>query len=152
MFHKLLHRGLPGCFAFNSVYAMQPMYTSKDNEKILTRLKTLDQFSLEKPALPQQNYLADSYTKVKQVLQNEGSLKSPWMTLEGTYVSEKAIDAYASFQKEEKSSQLYGSPKAAKIYLDYLTGKAKSLVEGAAYCLRGQSSKAKYNQIDFVRE
>lgn len=147
MFHKLLHRGLPGSFEFNSVYAMQPMYTSSDNKRILDRLNTMNQFSMTKPKVPQLKFPVDSHTAVCQILQDQTSFESPWRSLRGTYVSENAISAFTSFQQEAESSQLYRSPKAAKVYLDFLIGKAKPLVEGAAYHLGGT-----YNQIDFVRE
>ena len=147
MLHKLFHRGLPGSFEFNSVYAMQPMYTSSDNQRILTRLNTMNQFSMTKPTVPQPRVSADSHTAVCQILQDQGSFESPWTSLRGTYISEDAIGAYTSFVQDAKGSHLYGSPKAVNVYLDFLIGKAKSLVEGAAYRLGGT-----YNQIDFVRE
>ena len=59
MVHKLIQRGLPYHFAFNSVYAMQPMYTSKPYKKTLTKLKTIDPFSLEPPATPKSKAAID---------------------------------------------------------------------------------------------
>lgn len=147
MLHKLFHRGLPGSFEFDSVYAMQPMYTSGDNKRILTRLNTMNQFSMTRPTVPQPRVSVESHKAVCQMLQDQGSFESPWVSLRGNYISENAIDAYTSFVQDAKSSHLYRSPKAAKVYLDFLIGKAKSLVEGAAYRLGGT-----YNQIDFVRE
>ena len=152
MFHKLLHRGLPGSFEFNSVYAMQPMYTAEANRRILDNLKTMVHFSTAKPEVPPSKVPVDSHTAVCQILQDQGTFKSSWSSLGEKFISEKAISTYHSFQRETKSGQLYQSPKAKKIYLEFLIGKAKSLVEGATYCLGGKGSKNEYNQIDFVRE
>ncbi|KAL9062988.1 MAG: hypothetical protein Q9161_009671 [Pseudevernia consocians] len=107
----------------------------------------MDQFSMTKPKVPQHKFAVDSHTAVCQILRDQRSFESPWRSLRGTYVSENAISALTSFQQEAESSQLYRSPKAAKVYLDFLIGKAKVLVEGAAYHLGGT-----YNQIDFVRD
>ncbi|KAK3988374.1 heme peroxidase [Cladorrhinum sp. PSN332] len=52
MLYKLIQRGLPGWFPFNSVAVMQPMYTKKANTEIATALGTITQFSAADPSPP----------------------------------------------------------------------------------------------------
>ena len=145
MFHKLLRRGLPRCFEFNSVCAVQPMYTSATNKDIPKRLDTLNQFLDVAPKVPPPKTSVNSHAAICQVFQNQGSVKSPWESLGEEHISKTAISAYTFFQREANSGQLNRSPKAATVYFDFLIGRAKSLVEGATYCLRGRGSEEKYN-------
>lgn len=147
MFHKLLHRGLTGSFSFNSVYAMQPMYTSRDNERILKKLKTMDQFSIAQLAVPKPKIVFNSYTAVSNIVKTNSSFRSPWATLADPYVSDKAIGGFHIFQQEKQGNQIYQSVKAKNVYLDFLVEKAESLVHRAT-CRVGRS----YNRIDIVRE
>jgi linoleate 10R-lipoxygenase len=52
MLYKLIQRGLPGWFPFNSVAVMQPMYTKKANEAIAREHGILDQYTLDDPKPP----------------------------------------------------------------------------------------------------
>lgn len=52
VFHRLINRAFPKWFKFNSIYAMQPMYTPKMNQEIYKKFGTIGQYSLDPPAAP----------------------------------------------------------------------------------------------------
>ena len=141
MFYKLLLRGLPGFFDFNSVYAMQPMYTSRANRDILTRLKTIDQFSLKPPEAPKVVHHIKSYDPVQTIMQNRDIFKSPWESSIGSLVSRSAFDGLNAFESKNHPSG------AKQIYLDFLVEKAEALVQKYMF-----SFKEKVHMIDIIRE
>ena len=141
MFYKLLLRGLPGFFDFNSVYAMQPMYTSRANRDILTRLKSIDQFSLKPPAAPKVVHHIKSYDSVQTIMKNRDIFKSPWESSIGRLVSKSAFDGLNAFESENHPSG------AKQIYLDFLVEKAEALVQKYIF-----SFKETAHMIDIIRE
>ncbi|KAJ6137471.1 Cytochrome P450 [Penicillium samsonianum] len=78
MLYKLIQRGLPGWFSFNSIAVMQPMYTKKANIEIAKKLGTLDQYTLDDPSPPQRPVLITSSAGIKQVLDNPQKFPSGW--------------------------------------------------------------------------
>lgn len=147
MFHKLLHRGLPGYFDFNSVYAMQPMYTSAANEKIIKKLNTADQFSSNPPATPKVPATEDSHSKIVQLLQSKKPYQAAWPRSSKTAAPNTLVANYNHHQHNTLSDQIYqqASPKA--MFVDYLTHKALAYLERDSFEL-GKS----WYQVDFVRE
>jgi hypothetical protein len=79
MLYKLIQRGLPGWFPFNSVAIMQPMYTKKANAAIAKELGTLDQFTLDDPKPPPKPVVVFSSAAIKQVLDNPKQYVVPWL-------------------------------------------------------------------------
>ncbi|KAF5026379.1 hypothetical protein F66182_1507 [Fusarium sp. NRRL 66182] len=77
--YKLIQRGVPDWFPFNSVAVMQPMYTKTANEKIAKALGTADQFSLDDPKPPAKVIVVSSSTVIKQVLSNTKQYVVPWL-------------------------------------------------------------------------
>lgn len=94
MFHKPVHRGIPGSFTFNSVCAMQLSFTSSEKGKNFDRLKTMSQFTIDTPPLPQPTIPLDSHIAVRRVLHDQRSFYSPWASLRGTCVSMNTVSAY----------------------------------------------------------
>ena len=141
MFHKLLHRGLPGLFDFNSVYAMQPMYTSASNKEIFQRLNVSDQYSMNPPKAPTIKVSVESHAAVCDALLHGDYFESTWSASVGTLVSQKASNGFDILAQAEQTA---GSKQ---IFLEYLLGKADSTVRRSSFRLR----KSQY-QIDIVRE
>ncbi|KAI3317044.1 heme peroxidase [Xylariaceae sp. AK1471] len=79
MLYKLIQRGLPGWFPFNSVAIMQPMYTKKANAAIAKELGTLDQYTLDDPKPPPKPVVVLSTAAIKQVLGNPKQYVVPWL-------------------------------------------------------------------------
>lgn len=68
MLYKLIQRGLPGWFPFNSVAVMQPMYTKKANTQIAESLGTITQFSIADPVPPPNRIPISSPSGIKTAL------------------------------------------------------------------------------------
>ena len=147
MFHKLIQRGLPGYFAFNSVYALQPMYTKNDNKRILTKLKTIDQFSLDPPAAPKPKVIVESHSAIRDMLAEKNVFQSPWAASVGSLVSAKALEGLHAFETKRKGYHVQQAVESKQIYLNYLTDKATSFVKRDSFFLAKS-----YYQIDMVRE
>lgn len=147
MFHKLLHRGLPGYFDFNSVYAMQPMYTSAANEKIVKKLGTLDQYSLKPPVAPKALVVEDSHAKIVALLQNKKEYQVAWPRSSKVAAPDALVANYNRWQQSMLGDKIYQQTKPKAMFLDYLAHKAVAYLERDSFEL-GKS----WFQVDFVRE
>ena len=147
MFHKLIQRGLPAHFAFNSVYAMQPMYTSDANTKILTRLKNIGQFSLDPPASPKSKVVIEAHSTVREMLQKQNTFQSPWQSSVGSMVSNKALNGLHAFENAREGYHVQQASVSKQIYLTYLSDKAASFIKRDSFNLAKS-----YYQVDMVRE
>ncbi|KOS19260.1 Psi-producing oxygenase A [Escovopsis weberi] len=79
MLYKLIQRGVPGWFPFNSVAVMQPMYTKKMNTTIATELGTITQYTQDDPKPPRAPTSISSQAGIKQVLSNPQVFAIPWL-------------------------------------------------------------------------
>ncbi|KAH0432490.1 linoleate diol synthase [Colletotrichum camelliae] len=80
MLYKLIQRGLPGWFPFNSIAVMQPMYTKKANESIAREIGTINQFTLDDPKAPPKPVIVASTEGIKRVLGSPDKFVVPWLT------------------------------------------------------------------------
>lgn len=146
MFHKLLHRGLPHFFEFNSVYAMQPMYTSTANKKIIKKLKTADQFSLNPPAVPVAQAKKEKHSEVGQLLQ-EKQYYAAWPQSSKIVAPDTVLAHYNSYQQGMLAEQIYKHTDPKAMFLDYVTHEAVAYLQRDSFEL-GKS----WYQVDFMRE
>lgn len=79
MLYKLIQRGIPGWFPFNSVAVMQPMYTKKANAAIAKELGTLAQFTLDDPKPPAKPVVVTTNASIREVLNNPKKYVVPWV-------------------------------------------------------------------------
>ncbi|EEH21749.1 hypothetical protein PABG_03965 [Paracoccidioides brasiliensis Pb03] len=68
MFYKLIQRGLPGWFPFNSLAVMQPMYTKDMNREIATELGTKFQYTEADPKPPPRRMILTKHSEISQML------------------------------------------------------------------------------------
>ncbi|CAG9942858.1 unnamed protein product [Clonostachys rosea f. rosea IK726] len=78
MLYKLIQRGVPGWFPFNSVAVMQPMYTKKANQRIAEKLGTIAQFTLDDPKPPATMIVLSTQAAIKQCLESQ-DFALPWL-------------------------------------------------------------------------
>ncbi|KAI5917926.1 heme peroxidase [Camillea tinctor] len=78
MAYKLIQRGVPGWFPYNSITVMQPYFTKKANIEIAKELGTIDQFTLDDPKPPRKNVTLFKSDSIRQVLGNPEGFISPW--------------------------------------------------------------------------
>ncbi|KAL0943400.1 linoleate diol synthase [Colletotrichum truncatum] len=79
MLYKLIQRGLPGWFPYNSIAVMQPMYTKQANERIARELGTIGHYTLDDPKPPPKPVVVYTAAAVKQVLGNPQQFVVPWL-------------------------------------------------------------------------
>ena len=80
MLYRLIQRGLPGWFPFNSVAVMQPMYTKQANERIARDLGTISQFTLDDPRPPPKPIVLTTPSGIKTALANLSGFSVPWLS------------------------------------------------------------------------
>lgn len=68
MLYKLIQRGLPGWFPYNSIAVMQPMYTKQANIEIAKRLGTFELYTLNDPSPPRMPISVTTPKAIKEVL------------------------------------------------------------------------------------
>jgi len=78
MFYKLIQRGVPGWFPYNSLHVMQPMFTKKMNESIAKELKTIDIYTADDPSPPRNPVVVVKNSIATKVLKDQGSFKVIW--------------------------------------------------------------------------
>ncbi|KAM3502672.1 hypothetical protein MY11210_008996 [Beauveria gryllotalpidicola] len=78
MLYRLIHRGVPGWFPFNSIAVMQPMYTKKANIEIARELGTIDQYTLDDPSPPKLPVTVSTWAGIKQVLGDPKTFHLGW--------------------------------------------------------------------------
>lgn len=70
MLYKLIQRGVPGWFPFNSLHVMQPMFTRKMNETIAREIGQIDLYTLDPPKPPRKPVILTNHSLIKQVLKD----------------------------------------------------------------------------------
>lgn len=79
MLYKLIQRGLPRWFPYNSVAVMQPMYTKSMNEQIAKDIGTFHLYTTDDPKPPPKPVVVASSAAIKQVLDNPKQFVLPWL-------------------------------------------------------------------------
>ncbi|EGP87976.1 unnamed protein product [Zymoseptoria tritici ST99CH_1A5] len=78
MMYKLIQRGLPGWFAFNSVAVMQPFFSKKMNAQIATELGTIGDFTQDDPKTPPKPKIVTKASTARKILTDSTNFVVPW--------------------------------------------------------------------------
>ncbi|KAL7952081.1 heme peroxidase [Trichoderma barbatum] len=156
MLYKLIQRGVPGWFPYNSVAVMQPMYTKKANAQIAKELGTLDQFTLDDPKPPAKPVVLFSGASIKQVLGNPEKFVVPWLTpLNALFPGKKDVswfmlagDGAHNFEHRANWVKIMGElPELHKAVADLIAHVGKTLIQKESFTLdKG------LDQIDLIRD
>ncbi|KAI8944722.1 heme peroxidase [Xylaria longipes] len=156
MLYKLIQRGLPGWFPYNSVAVMQPMYTKKANAAIAKELGTLDQFTLDDPKPPAKPIVVVSSASIRQVLSNPKQYIIPWaQPLNAVFPGKKdfswfmlAGDKDANFKERVNMNKaLKKVPNLHEAIHGLVQQVGAELIAKATFTLQDG-----LNQIDFIRD
>ena len=79
MFYRLIQRGLPGWFQYNSLNVMQPMYTKEANMRIAKSIGTFKLYTTEDPKPPRHTVVLTKHDDCKAVLQDHKTFVVPWL-------------------------------------------------------------------------
>ncbi|KAL3487811.1 heme peroxidase [Aspergillus germanicus] len=77
MFYKLIHRGLPNWFPFNSVAVMQPMYTPVMNQQIAKEIGTSHLYTDAGPSRPKAPAFVRDYTTMRELMNDPERFAMP---------------------------------------------------------------------------
>ena len=79
MFYRLIQRGLPGWFPYNSLNVMQPMYTKEANMRIAKSIGTIKLYTMDDPKPPRPVVVLTKHNDCKAVLQDHKTFVVPWL-------------------------------------------------------------------------
>jgi len=156
MLYKLIQRGLPGWFPFNSVALMQPMYTKKANEKIARELGTIAQFSLDDPKPPSKAVVLTTSASSRHVLTNTKAFVLPWLTVVNSMFPGKkdfgwfmlSGDEPAQYAHRASMDKILGKlPNLLGTVRDFVQTTGSKLIEKEGFAL-----KDGLIQLDLVRD
>jgi len=147
--HTLILNAFPNHFKFNSIYAMQPFYTPKENKKTFDKLGWTDQYSFERPGPPSSKLIpVTSHAGLTAVLGDKQNFKVIWgskMPALTTYMLAADTPACAG-QRELVKDMMYGPKDALKNFATYSTGIAQKLLKRESYPLGVKGA----HQVDIV--
>lgn len=156
MLYKLVQRGVPGWFPFNSVAIMQPMYTKKANEAIAREIGTIDQFSLADPKPPAKTVVLFTNEAIKKALGNAKQFVVPWLpALNSLFPGKKDVGWFMLAGDEPKNlshrtnfvKALGKLPNLHNAIHEFVERVGKQLIEKETFTL-----KEGLDQIDIIRD
>ncbi|KAH6886177.1 heme peroxidase [Thelonectria olida] len=156
MLYKLIQRGVPGWFPFNSIAIMQPMYTKKANEAIAREIGTIDQFSLEDPKPPAKPIVVFTNEAIKKTLSNPKQFVVPWLpALNSLFPGKKDYgwfmlsgDEPKNFSHRANFVKAMGKvPNIHNAVHDFVQRVGKQLIEKETFTL-----KEGLDQLDIIRD
>lgn len=153
---KLIQRGLPGWFPYNSVAVMQPFYTKKANTAIAKELGTIDQYTQNDPQPPRKPVVLLTSSAIEQVLSKHTEFLIPWASpLNDLFLGKKDISWYMlAGDKPENEANRTNMLKAMSKVPD-ISGAIQRFVESAGSKLIQKETfqlKKGLNQIDLIRD
>ncbi|TVY84744.1 Psi-producing oxygenase A [Lachnellula suecica] len=140
MFYKLIQRGVPGWFPYNSLHVMQPMFTKKMNETIAKELKTIWQYTLADPAPPPNPIIVVKNSTSMQLLNNQDAFKVIWANSLNSMFPNKDYSGFMlgadlpanTAQRKLMGAAIYGIKDLKKVLADFIANTG-------ADCLKAES-------------
>ncbi|KAK0629535.1 heme peroxidase [Bombardia bombarda] len=156
MLYKLIQRGVPGWFPFNSISVMQPMYTKIGNEKIARELGTMDQYTLDGPKPPSKPVVIVTSAAIKEVLSNPKKFVVPWLPAVNSLFPGKKDLSWFMLAGDEPANYAHRAsiekatakiPNLAQAVREFIDRVGNQLVEKETFQLAEG-----LNQIDIIRD
>lgn len=155
MFYKLIQRGLPGWFPFDSLNAMQPMYTKDMNREIAQELGTLSQFSEADPKPPSNRLILIKQSEIRQMLTDPKRFPIPFGKpyenfLEGRDFSHFMLAGDAPRNMDERNlygNILYSSGELKGLLAKTVMEQTDKFVNGSMFPIGGKTY-----HVDIIRE
>ncbi|KAK7422650.1 hypothetical protein QQX98_001438 [Neonectria punicea] len=156
MLYKLIQRGLPGWFPFNSVAVMQPMYTKKANEAIAREFGTIDQYTLDDPKAPPKAVVVFTTKSIKEALGNPKKFVVPWLkAINALFPGKKDLGWFMLAGDEPRNYEHRSNMLKALGKVPNLHNAVHEFVERVgAELIKKETFKLKegLNQIDLIRD
>ncbi|KAF4774550.1 linoleate diol synthase [Colletotrichum scovillei] len=157
MLYKLIQRGLPNWFPYNSVAVMQPMYTKKMNETIAKEIGTFHLYTLEDPTPPRKAIITQTSGAIKYVLSNPKQFVLPWLRpLQAMFTdSKRDISWFMLAGDEQKNYQHRINIKKALSKIPTLHNAIHEFIDRVgAELVKKETFKMKegLHQMDIIRD
>ncbi|KAI1820639.1 linoleate diol synthase [Xylaria intraflava] len=156
MLYKLIQRGLPGWFPYNSVAVMQPMYTKQANAAIAKKLGTIAQYTLDDPKPPAKPVVVISNASTRKVLGNPKVYVVPWLPpVNDLFPGKKDFSWFmlsgdGPQNKEQRTSVLsafHKIPNLREAIRETTLRVGAELIKSESFAL-----KEGLNQVDLIRD
>lgn len=153
MLYKLIQRGLPGWFPFNSVAVMQPMYTRPKNIEIAKKLGTIAQYSEVDPKQPSKSIILSDDAAIQQVLGNPKQFAAPWISqLNYLFPGQKDVSWFAQSSGETPKRPTIATvmgkiPSLHNAIHEFIERVGAQLIEKKSFTL-----KQGLDQLDLIRD
>lgn len=156
MLYKLIQRGVPGWFPFNSVAVMQPMYTKKANEAIAREIGTIELFSLDDPKPPAKPVTIFTSAAIKKTLASPKEFALPWLPAFNSLFSSKRDVSWFMLAGDEPKNIAHRTsfvkalgkiPNLHSTIHQFVGQVGKQLIEKETFSL-----KKCLDQIDIIRD
>ena len=156
MLYKLIQRGLPGWFPFNSISVMQPMYTKKKNIELAKKLGTFHHYTLEDPTPPIRPILINTWEAIKHVLDTPKMFPSLWAKTVNVVFSGKrnldwfmlSADEPINFQHRQMMIQAFNVfPNLQQTLHEFIDRVGTNLLNKESFEL-----KKGLHQVDIIRD
>ncbi|KAI8717961.1 Linoleate 8R-lipoxygenase [Fusarium sp. LHS14.1] len=156
MLYKLIQRGVPNWFPFNSVAVMQPMYTKKANIAIAKEIGTYDQFSEADPKPPAKPIVVTTNEAIKKTLSNPKQFVVPWLQpLNTLFPGKKDYGWFMLAGDEAKNFKHRADFQKAMGKIPNLHAAVHNMIERVGAKLIEKETfklKAGLEQIDIIRD
>ncbi|KAI5803941.1 heme peroxidase [Geopyxis carbonaria] len=150
--HQLILNAFPKYFKFNSVYAMQPFYTPKENRNIFYNHGTADLYSFDPPSLQPPVVPVTTHAGLMAVLADNANFRVPWgakMASLQTYMLAGDTPNCAA-QRNVVKDALYSVTDANWKFVSYTKEITLKLLRREAYVLGREGADIPTYQVDIV--
>ncbi|KAJ1306560.1 hypothetical protein OPQ81_007561 [Rhizoctonia solani] len=151
---KVLMRGLPEHYTFNSVYALFPFMTPQIMKTHLEELGIADQYDFKRPGEARHIVGINSYKAVREVLGNpktyKGTYEQHMKELTNGYGFFLAMDDTAAHQRDMNVMHkvMVSSPEALDRNVAWYAAKTTELIKDKSFSM----SKSTTRSVDIVRD
>lgn len=156
MLYKLIQRGVPGWFPFDSIAVMQPMYTKQANIRIAKKLDTSALYTLDDPKPPKMPTLVTTSAGIKQVLGNPQQFRTAWNpVLEKAFVGKRDLSWYMLSGDEPRNYEQRKRTEEAFKKLSNLNSAVEDMIDRVGTRLiEKEALKIKDGlfQVDIIRD
>ena len=156
MMYRLIQRGVPEWFPYNSLHVMQPMYTKKMNQQIATELGTIKQYTTADPKPPRHKVVLTTQAAALEVLEDNKRFVVPWLqAINDMFPGEKDCSWYMlagdkpenAADKKLLQKAFASTPNFPQIMADFIATNGRALLEQELFKM-----KDGLYQVDLLRD
>lgn len=156
MMYRLIQRGVPEWFPYNSLHIMQPMYTKKMNQQIAKEIGTIKQYTTADPKQPRRKVVFTAQSAVREVLEDHKRFVVPWLpAINDIWSGEREFSWYMlAGDKPENASDkkllqraFASTPNFPQVMADFIDKQGRSLLDKELF-----EMKDGFFQIDLLRD